>query len=312
MRPAVEEDSIMIGRILAIAAIGLTFAASGAAAFEYKGLCEASAGAFLDDKHFVVASDEVAVLQLYERGKPDPIGRGFDMEELTSFDISDLEAAAVIGDRVYWMSSHSLTRNGKDKDERRVFFATRIDASGGKPSLTPVGSVATNLRKPLLEAAGVKKKHLNIEALAATPNGELMIGLRGPLDDDDMALVVPFRNPAAVVDHGAGPDFGEAVPIDLGGRGLRSMDLIPGGGARYVIVAGPVPDGEGFAVFRWDGPGTKPKKIKGVDLDGLKPEGAMAAPGTNLVQLLSDDDDICSDKDKKSKRRFRSIDIKLE
>jgi hypothetical protein len=65
-------------------------------------------------------------------------------------------------------------------------------------------------------------------------------------------------------------------------------------------------------VFRWDGPGTKPKKIKGVDLDGLKPEGAMAVPGTNLVQLLSDDDDICSDKDKKSKRRFRSIDIKLE
>ena len=304
----------MIGRILAIAAIGLTFVASGAVAFEYKGLCEASAGAFLDDKHFVVASDEVAVLQLYERGKPDPIGRGFDMEELTSFEVADLEAAAVVGDRIYWISSHSLTsEKRKDKDERKVFFATKIGTAGGKPTLTKVGTVATNLRKALLEAAGVKKKHLNIEALAATPNGELLIGLRGPLDDDDMALVVPFRNPAAVVEQGAAPDFGEVLAIDLGRRGLRSMDLIPGRGAHYVIVAGPVPDEDGFAVFRWDGPGTKPKKIKGVDLDGLKPEGAMAVPGTNLVQLLSDDDDICSDtEDKKSKRRFRSIDIELD
>ena len=302
----------MIGRILAAAAVGLTFAASGAGAFEYKGLCEASAGAFLDDKHFVVASDETNVLQLYERGKPDPIGDGIDMVSFTSFEKSDLEAAAVVGDRVYWMSSHSLTKKGNDKDERKVFFATRIDASGGRPTLTPVGTVATDLRKALLEAAGVKKKRLNIEALAATPNGELLIGLRGPLRDDDMALVVPFRNPAAVVEQGAAPDFGEAVPIDLRGRGLRSMDLIPGGGAHYVIVAGPVPDEDGFDVFRWDGPGTKPKKIKNVDLDGLRPEGAMVVPGTNLVQLLSDDGDICSDDDKKSKRRFRSIDIKLE
>src|SRR5262249_6835764 len=157
-------EAVMIGRILTAVAIGLTFAASSAGAFEYKGLCEASAGAFLDDKHFVVASDETNVLQLYERGKPNPIVYGIDMAAFTSFDKSELEAAAVIGDRVYWMSSHSLTRKGNDKDERKVFFATRIDTSGGRPTLTPVGTVATDLRKALLEAAGVKKKRLNIEA----------------------------------------------------------------------------------------------------------------------------------------------------
>ena len=301
----------MIGRILAASVICLMFATSGSLAFEYKGLCEASAGAFLDDKHFAVASDDTNVLQLYERGKPDPIGDGIDMEKFTSFDKSDLEAAAVIGDRVYWMSSHSLTRKGKDKDERKVFFATRIGVSDGKPTLTGIGTVATDLRGALLEAAGIKKKHLDIEALAATPNGELLIGLRSPLRND-MALVVPFRNPAAVVDNGAAPNFGKAVKIDLGGRGLRSMDLIPGGGARYIIIAGPVSDAAGFAVFHWSGPGTKPKKIKGVDLDGLRPEGAMAVPGTNLVQIVSDDSDVCSEDDKKSKRRFRSIDVELE
>ena len=52
------------------------FAASGAGAAEYKGICEASAGAFIDGTHFAVASDETNKLQIYERGKPQPIGNG--------------------------------------------------------------------------------------------------------------------------------------------------------------------------------------------------------------------------------------------
>ena len=38
--------------------------------------CEASAGAFIDGTHFAVASDETNRLQIYERGKPEPIGNG--------------------------------------------------------------------------------------------------------------------------------------------------------------------------------------------------------------------------------------------
>src|SRR5689334_991375 len=74
-----QGEAVMFSRMLAAGAIGLMFAASGAGAFEYKGICEASAGAFVDDKHFVVASDETNLLQLYERGKADPIGDGIDM-----------------------------------------------------------------------------------------------------------------------------------------------------------------------------------------------------------------------------------------
>ena len=37
----------------------------------------------------------------------------------------------------------------------------------------------------------------------------------------------------------------------------------------------------------------------------------MAVPSQDLVQLLSDDDEICNEKDEPpSKRRFRSIDVK--
>jgi hypothetical protein len=35
----------------------------------------------------------------------------------------------------------------------------------------------------------------------------------------------------------------------------------------------------------------------------------MVVPGQDIVQLLSDDGDICSDEKAPAKRRFRSIDI---
>lgn len=295
--------------LLPKAMVFVAIVASDAGAAEYKGLCEASAGAFIDRTHFAVASDETNRLQIYERGKPEPIGKGIDMEAFTSFDKSDLEAAAVIGNRVYWMSSHSFNSQGEDKSKRKVFFATRIVKADGKPTLAGVGKPVKSLRDPLARAAGVKPEDMNIEALAATPEGGLLIGLRAPLRNSD-AIVVPFRNPRAVVDDPrTAPDFGAAVQVKLGGRGFRSMETL--GSGKYAIIAGPVSDSaEGFALFRWSGPGTDPVKVEGADLSGFRPEAAMSVPGQNLLQVLSDDGDICSDEDDKaSKRRFRSIDV---
>lgn len=282
---------------------------SDAGAAEYKGICEASAGAFIDRVHFVVASDETNKLQIYQRGKAEPIGAGIDMEGFTSFDKSDLEAAAAIGDRVYWISSHSFNSQGEDKPKRKVFFATRIVQVDGKPTLESVGKPVKSLRDPLAKAAGVNPAEMNVEALAATPEGGLLIGLRAPLRNGK-ALVVPFKNPKAVVDEpNTPPDFGEAVPVKLVDRGFRSMETLESG--KYAIIAGPVSDSaEGFALFRWSGPGTDPVKVDGADLTGIKPEAAIAVPGQNLLQLLSDDGDICSDEDDPtSKRRFRSTDV---
>lgn len=282
---------------------------SDAGAAEYKGICEASAGAFIDRVHFVVASDETNKLQIYQRGKAEPIGAGIDMEGFTSFDKSDLEAAAAIGDRVYWISSHSFNSQGEDKHKRKVFFATRIVQVDGKPTLESVGKLVKSLRDPLAKAAGVNPAEMNVEALAATPEGGLLIGLRAPLRNGK-ALVVPFKNPKAVVDEpNTPPEFGEAVPVKLVDRGFRSMETLESG--KYAIIAGPVSDSaEGFALFRWSGPGTDPVKVDGADLTGIKPEAAMSVPGQNLLQLLSDDGDICSDEDDPtSKRRFRSTDV---
>ena len=298
----------MVRRLVLLALLAVV-PASGTSAIEYRGLCEASAGAFITDTHFAVASDETNRLHIYERGKPDPVGTA-DMQGFTSFDKSDLEGAARIGDRVYWISSHSFNSKGKDNAKRKVFFATKVEVVGGKPTLTGVGQPIKSMRDALAAAAGVKPSEMNVEGLAATPQGELLIGLRAPLNAGK-AIVVPFKNPAAVVDQGAQPDFGASVTVDLEGRGIRSMELIGANPAQYIIAAGSSVDKEmEFALFRWTGPGGTREKIDGVNLGSIKPEGVMAVPNQRMVQLLSDDGDVCSDEDDPpADRKFRSIDV---
>jgi hypothetical protein len=296
-----------MGRRICLEPLVLELAGREAFAAEYKRLCEASAAVYIDARHFVVASDETNRLQIYQRGQAKPIDEGVDLEDFTSFDKSDLEAAARIGDRIYWISSHSYNRAGEDVKKRQLFLATRIVSKKGEPGLVPVGRPVTTLRDAIAKAAGVAKSALNIEALAATPKGGLLIGLRAPLRDGK-AIVLPFTNPAAVVDTGAAPDFGPVELLDLDEGGLRSMDLVGKGRDAYAIVAGSVRDkAEGFAVFRWSGPGGKPRRIADKDLKGLTPEALMAVPNEGVLQILSDDGDISRKETKPKKQRFRSI-----
>jgi Protein of unknown function (DUF3616) len=306
-----QREQHMMFRSLFVAGAITMVAACGARAENYIGLCEASAGAFIDDSHFAVASDETNTIQIYRRGTAQPIGRGIDLEDFTTFDKSDLEGAARIGDRIYWISSHSFNSDGEDKPKRKLFFATKIVLAGGKPSIEGFGRPVKSLRDPLARIAAVKPSELNIEGLAATPEGGLLIGLRAPLRNRH-ALVVPLRNPAAVVDRGAPPEFADALRLDLGGLGIRSLEYVGRADLQYLIVAGPVSDSAaGFVLFRWSGPGTQPTKSEALSVSGLRPEVAMAVPGQDLVQLLSDDGDLCSDEDDPpAKRKFRSIDVK--
>jgi hypothetical protein len=156
-----------------------------AATFDYRGICDASAAVALDADHFVVADDESNKLFVYRRG---------DSKAETDIDLTkslklddpkdevDLEGAARIGDRIYWIASHS-----KDKMERRRFFATEI-VGGSTPTLKEPNTFSKDLVKDMIAAFDLKstrkrknpemKDALNIEGLAATPDGDLLIGFR--------------------------------------------------------------------------------------------------------------------------------------
>jgi hypothetical protein len=126
---------------------------------------------------------------------------------------------------------------------------------------------------------------LNIEGLAATADGKLLIGLRNPLPQQ-RALIIPLDNPAEVI-AGQPARFGEPILLDLGERGIRSIERI---GNSYLIVAGPTADHGSFALFRWSGRrDDAPTPVSGIDLGNLRPEALFAIPDSNRVQLLSDD-----------------------
>jgi hypothetical protein len=309
-------------RILIVLFLASTVGAANAAGetagqqFEYRGLCEASGAAALDDSHFAVASDETNVIQIYKRGDRDTKGE-LDVETLTTFDKSDIEGAARIGSRVYWISSHSLNKEGKDRPKRKVLFATDIiaGAGGGAPMLKTVGKPYTELRDALIAAAGVARETLNIEALAATGDGGLLIGLRTPLVDGK-AIVLQLKNPKEIIEATAAapvaPSFGKAVPLKLDGFGIRSIERVGTGDRQFLISAGPEQDSaEPFRLYWWSGrDGDPPKPVGvGINLDGIKPEALISFGDATRFLVLSDDDDICSDEKAPEKRRFRAREI---
>lgn len=104
----------------------------------YRSLCDASTGVALGSSHFAVADDDRNVLRIFEKGAPIP----FEPEDPTSVrdflktedgKNSDLEGAARIGNRIYWISSHGRNSEGDVQKRRYRFFATDIEA-GSPPS----------------------------------------------------------------------------------------------------------------------------------------------------------------------------------
>lgn len=310
------------------------------AQMEYKGMCDASAAVSLGKGHFVVADDESDVLRIYQRGTPGPLASVDLTDHLRNRAANgksaeaDLEGAARIGSRIYWISSHA--RKGKDGSidpHRQRFFATEIIPGAEAPFVTPVGTpyelllqalLAEARFAPLVEAAGLgpeTDKGLNIEGLAATADGRLFIGFRNPRPGGK-ALVVPLLNPAPVVDSGAKPLFGELVRLDLGGRGIRSMERV---GNEMVIAAGPHGPADSssvqpaFALFRWSGRAEQaPLFVRALDAGTERAEALFVDEDANELVILSDDGDEQVDgrdcKKKKvpvDKKRFRSRTIPL-
>lgn len=291
--------------------------------FIYRGLCDASAAVAFDDNHFAVADDERNFLQIYKRGKPDPVG-SLDLATFLGTKEnkeSDLEGAAVIGKRVYWISSHGRNKAGSVQERRYRFFATEIQ-SGSTPALTPTGQPYKELLNDLITAEEIKAYKLedaaklppeapggfNIEGLAATPGGGLLIGLRNPIPGGS-ALLVPLNNPEEVV-NGKKPKFSSPIELKLGGRGIRSIEMVDFG---YLVIAGPPGDSGSFALYRWSGKADQAATaVPSVNFKDLRPEALFSIPKTDTVQILSDDGDVkmgdllCKDMDK-SKQSFRSM-----
>ena len=310
-----------------------TAPAQSARAVRRGGICDGSAGIALSTGYLVVANDENNVLSIYQSDTGSvPIGRvqlsgtlgvaGRPNRE------ADIEAAATIGDTAYWITSHTSTKRGAPLVDRHRFFATVEERTGSIPTVRSAGRVYGGLvsalvgdtalarygiaaasRRPPEETGG-----LNIEGLAATPDGGLLIGFRNPVPEG-RALVVPIENPADVIFRERQPRLGRAKTLALGGRGIRSIEYVAAMRA-YVVVAGSPNGGRDFALYRWSGAAADaPRLLQGID--GLSPEAIVVESAhPNRLLLLSDDGGRriggreCKDLDD-SRKFFRSVVVPL-
>jgi hypothetical protein len=272
---------------------------------QHFGCCDASAGVAVTSNLFIVANDEDNSLRIYRRDKSGPAVQSYQAGVFLHVDPkkpeTDLEGAATIGNRIYWITSHGRNREGEARESRHRFFATTFSVNNnGRVELKAVGQPYTRLltdfiNEPRLAKFGMRqasmlapkeKGGLNIEGLCATTNGQLLIAFRNPIPNQ-RALIVPLKNPSEVV-AGHRAQLGDPILLDLGNRGIRDIDWI---GDRFLIIGGAY-DGKGrFNLYEWNGGNEQPRKIPETHFKDMNPEALVAYPGSaaNEFQILSDD-----------------------
>jgi hypothetical protein len=294
----------------------------------FSGMCDASAAAALDNQRFVVANDEDNLLRIYDRDRGGPPIRSIDLSAFLQADRrspeSDLEGAARVGNRIYWITSHGRNQNGSRRPGRERFFATEIETSGRTVELVPAGRPYKNLLRDLVSEPKLRSFRLgdasrlapklpnafNIEGLCATSDGRLLIGFRNPIPDGK-ALLVPLQNPADLIE-GKAAKFGEPVLVDLGGLGVRE---ICGHEGKYMILAGSFDGGGKSHLYEWDGRSPSAGHLGKINFGKFNPEAAVFYPdrGSDEIQVLSDDGNVlaggkkCKDLKDPSQKTFRGL-----
>ena len=270
----------------------------------------------------------------------DGTGREVDVEGSTSRPID------AFTERVYATASHGNSSGGAIRVNRYRIFAGDYNAISD--TITFIGHYDF-LRTDLLawdssNAHGLGANFFGLTASAAAPTipeepdgsgfniegltfipgstTQAYIAFRAPIvpaSARTKALIVPVTNFAALAESNdltaGSATFGAPIQLDLGGRGIRSIECTTGIGC--LLIAGSVASGTDFGVFEWSGVAGDPAYPIEANLTGLTPEGLIPFDdGTDFtdIAVVSDDGDlqlygdsvIAKDEVVENHRRFRA------
>jgi hypothetical protein len=296
---------------------------------------DGSTAILLDGDVMLIGDDENQGIRLYPRSRSSLPLKQYDFTsnlELPDLGAGmprevDIEASTRVANRIFWIGSHGHSSFGEIRTNRTRIFATDLHETGDSTTLSYVGRYdylkfdllrwdSLNLHRKgtnfygieASDAEGVPPKAPDgsgfaIEGLAfsTTDTNTAWVGFRAPIVPPGRrtrTLLVPVTNFYDLVSTGGPPgssEFGDPVVLDLGGRGIRSIE---GNGGGYLIVAGPPGVGasdlpEDFKIFTWSGDAEHAAVERTADLRGLNPEGIIALPPApwterSVVGLLSD------------------------
>ncbi|MFC1419803.1 DUF3616 domain-containing protein [Streptacidiphilus cavernicola] len=246
------------------------------------GAADGSAAVDLGGGYMAVADDESNTIRMYDRANGGAPVKSWDFSSALGLDDSDeidIEAAARVGNTIYWTGSMGNNKDGKIKAERSTLFTTTVTGSGASTVLSAAGEYS-GLRADLVAwdkangnrygfaaatASGQIPKEINgfnVEGLEFAPNSTTTayIGFRAPLvppANGGKALLVPVTNmdkiTSGLPNTKTHATFGTPIELDLGGLNVR--DIRKNAQNQYLIVAGSW-SGDNtlpFALYRWDG-----------------------------------------------------------
>jgi YDG domain len=283
----------------------------------HTGTSDASTAQMIDNNFMIVGDDENQALRLYDRQNSGLSIKSFDFTtSLGLTDLSsgsprevDIEASAKVGNRIYWMGSHSNASSGNNRPNRSRFFATDISGTGNSTTLSYIGRY-DNLKSDLLawdaanghglganflglaasSTAGIAPEiadgsGFNIEGFEIAPNNTTAyICFRAPLQTNitrTKALIIPLTNFANLVSGNptsTTATFGTPIQLDLGGRAIREMKKNASG--EYLIIAGSN-DGstavapKDFRFYTWTGNPTDAPILRSANLTALNSGGSF-------------------------------------
>jgi predicted extracellular nuclease len=327
--------TLTVGDGLNSADYQFTYAASAASALPsssrfHSGASDASSAIALDDSWMLVADDEDQVLRLFNRSQSGLAVAGFDFSSSLGLEGNsevDLEASTRLGNTLYWLGSHGNNTSGADRSNRERLFATSLSGSGSSISLSFLGDYryleddliawdaanGNRLGLAASAAAGVLPDQVagfNIEGLCIAPDhSSAYLAFRAPTTPTtsrDRALIIPVLNFTSLISSGGGTpgsaQFGSPISLDLGGRGIRSIDR--NGSGEYLIIAGPSGAATGsapvdFRLYSWTGYASDAPLLRQTDLTALQNSGSFEAivavpdalSASTRLQVLSDNGD---------------------
>lgn len=303
-------------------------------------MCDASAAVPIDGNRFLVANDEDNILRIYDATRGGQATEELDLTAELSVAPTiqrqkkrqprtpkvrapreaDIEAATRLGDDACFLASHSKASGPRAPRVRFVLFCTTLPISDN-----PMGIVGTPYRmlyedlvaSPLLRQVDLEEATqtrppnetaMNMEAMTASPDGGLWIGLRSPLHEG-RAVLVFIGNPNELP-RGGRARIDRVEFLDLGGLGARGLTFDRG---EYLIAAGPASKGKAKQLYRWR-PGTIPVELPQTWPIDFNVEGFFNDPvQSNRIMILSDDGDLevgsvpCKKLAEPSERRFRGM-----
>jgi hypothetical protein len=279
----------------------------------YAGTSDASTVIGIDANYMIVGDDEDQALRIYDRNQSGLPIASFDFSNDLALSTNnrevDIESSVRVGNRIYWLGSHTNSTSGALRPNRYRFFATDVNGVGAATVLNYVGRF-DNLRTDLLNwdatnlhglgndffglrasaAVGVIPEEpsgagFNIEGLTIAPNqSTAYICFRAPIvpaANRTKALIVPWLNFEAMVagnPTNAVAQFGAPIQLDLGGRGIREIKRNANG--EYIIIAGPCDVATGiapkdFKLYTWSGNANDAPIITNTDLTAVQAMGSF-------------------------------------